>query len=50
LKEAIERTKPYRKYLIIKLKAKSNIDNKRGNRKRRKACYGSYVKVTLVKR
>ena len=49
LQEAVKRTKLCRKHLIVKLKVKSNIDNRRENRKKRKEYYDSYVKAALVR-
>lgn len=49
LEEAVKRTKLCRKHLIVKLKPKSNIDNRKENRKKRKEYYDGYVKTALVK-
>ena len=49
LEEAVKRTKLCRKHLIVKLKAKSNIDNGNENRKKRKEYYDGYVKVAVVR-
>ena len=47
LNEAVKRTNLNRKYLIEKLKAKSNIDKLISERKKRKQYYDSYVRVAL---
>lgn len=49
LEEAVKRTGLCRKHLIVKLKSKSNIDNKKEDRKKRKQYYDGYVKVALVR-
>jgi len=49
LDEARKRTKLERKYLIKKLKPKSNLDKLPGERKRRKSYYDNRVKTALVK-
>jgi hypothetical protein len=49
LEEAVKRTRLNRKYLIVKLKAKSNLDKGKENRKKRKEYYDSYVKAALVR-
>ncbi len=49
LEEALKRTKLSRKYLIVKLKVKSNIDKKKEERKRRKEYYDSYFRAALVR-
>jgi len=48
LNEAEKRTGLERKYLIKKLKPKSNLDKESGQRKKRKIIYDGYVKVALV--
>jgi len=48
LNEAEKRTGLERKYLIKKLKPKSNLDKEPGQRKKRKIIYDGYVKVALV--
>lgn len=48
LDEAAKRTKLNRKYLMNKLKPKSNLDNLPSERKRRKEYYDSYVRSALV--
>ena len=48
LDEAVKRTKLNRKYLMDKLKPKSNLDNLLSKRKRRKEYYDSYVRSALV--
>ncbi len=49
LNEAVTRTQLKRKYLIRKLKAKSNLDKRKEDRRRRKAYYDGYVRAALVK-
>ena len=49
LDEAEKRTGLERKYLIKKLKSKSNLDRRKEDRKKRSAYYNSYVKVALIK-
>lgn len=49
LNEAKKRTGLERKYLIKKLKSKSNLDKRKEERKRRKVIYDGYVKAALVK-
>lgn len=48
LDEAEKRTKLNRKYLMDKLKVKSNLSKDKFQRKRRKAYYNNYVKAGLV--
>ena len=48
LNEARKRTRLVRKYLIRKLKPKSNLDRKKGDRKKRKVVYDGYFKVALI--
>ena len=48
LDEAEKRTKLNRKHLIIKLRAKSNLDKDEKQRKRRRQYYDSYVREALV--
>ena len=48
LDEAIKRTILDRKYLIVKLKPKSNLDKLHSERKRREEYYDSYVRSALV--
>jgi len=48
LDEAEKRTGLNRKYLIEKLKPKSNLDKDRSQRRRRKEYYDSYVREALV--
>lgn len=48
LNEAEKRTGLERKYLIKKLKVKSNLDKLPSERKRRKAFYGNQVRTALV--
>ena len=48
LDEAEKRTGLERKYLIKKLKPKSNLDKRKEDRKKRKVYYDGYVKVALV--
>lgn len=49
LDEAEKRTKLNRKYLMEKLKPKSNLDKRKEDRKKRKVIYDGYVKDALVK-
>ncbi len=49
LDEAEKRTNLERKYLIKKLKSKSNLDKDKTQRKRKKEYYDGYVKAALVK-
>jgi hypothetical protein len=48
LDEAEKRTKLNRKYLMEKLKPKSNLDKRKEDRKKRKVYYDGYVKESLV--
>ncbi len=48
LDEATKRTKLNRKYLIEKLKPKSNLDKLPSERKKRKQYYDIYVRVALA--
>lgn len=48
LDEAEKRTKLDRKYLIKKLRPKSNLDKYKQHRKKRRTIYDGYVKATLV--
>lgn len=48
LNEAQERTKLKRKYLIKKLRPKSNLDKKKEPRKKRSEYYDSYDQVALI--
>ena len=48
LNEARKRTGLARKYLIRKLKPKSNLDKKKEERKKRKVIYDGYFKTALV--
>ncbi len=48
LNEATKRTKLNRKYLVEKLKPKSNLDKLPSERKKRKQYYDSYVRVALA--
>lgn len=48
LNEAEERTKLERKYLVKKLRSKSNLDARRENRKKRKEYYDRRVRAALV--
>jgi len=48
LDEAEKRTKLDRKYLIKKLRPKSNLDKRKEDRKKRKVYYDGYVKDALV--
>ena len=48
LDEAAKRTRLERKYLIKKLRPKSNLDNHPGDRKKRKRIYGGEVKAALA--
>jgi hypothetical protein len=48
LDEAVKRTDLNRKYLIEKLKTKSNVDNLPSERKKRKVVYGGAVKTALA--
>lgn len=48
LDEAAKRTDLERKYLIKKLRAKSNLDRRKEERKRRKSVYDGPVKVALA--
>jgi hypothetical protein len=48
LDEAEKRTGLERKYLIKKLKPKSNLDKRKEDRKKRKVYYDGYVKAALV--
>lgn len=49
LDEAEKRTGLERKYLIKKLKPKSNIDHRKEDRKKRKVFYDGYFKVALIR-
>jgi len=49
LDEAVRRTRLKRKYLIRKLKAKSNLDRKKEDRKKRKVIYDGYFKIALIR-
>lgn len=49
LDEAEKRTGLNRKYLMEKLKPKSNLDKRKEDRKKRKVIYDGYVKDALVK-
>lgn len=49
LDEAVKRTQLNRKYLIRKLRPKSNLDRRKEDRKKRKVIYDGYFKVALVK-
>jgi len=49
LDEAVRRTKLNRKYLIRKLRPKSNLDRQREDRKKRKVIYDGYFKAALVR-
>ena len=49
LNEAVKRTKLNRKYLMERLRAKSNIDEDKTDRKRRKQYYDNTVVVALAK-
>lgn len=49
LDEAVRRTRLKRKYLIRKLKPKSNLDRKKEDRKKRKVIYDGYFKVALIR-
>ena len=49
LDEAVKRTRLNRKYLIRKLKPKSNLDKKKEDHKKRKVIYDGYFKVALIK-
>jgi len=49
LDEAEKRTGLKRKYLIRKLKPKSNLDRRKENRKKRKVIYDGYFKVALIR-
>ena len=49
LNEAVKRTKLNRKYLMEKLKPKSNIDKKKSDRKKRKQYYDNAFVVALAK-
>jgi len=49
LDEAEKRTGLNRKYLIEKLKPKSNLDKDKSQRKRRKEYYDNYVREALVR-
>ena len=49
LNEAVKRTKLNRKYLMEKLKSKSNLDKKEFEKKTRKQYYDNSVKPALVK-
>ena len=49
LTEAEKRTRLSRKYLIRKLKPKSNLDKKKEDRKKRKIFYDGYFKVALIR-
>ena len=48
LNEAVKRTKLNRKYLMDKLKPKSNLDKKKTERKKKKEIYDNSVKPALV--
>jgi hypothetical protein len=48
LNEAEKRTGLVRKYLIRKLRPKSNLDNKKENRKKRKLIYDGFFRVALA--
>ena len=48
LDEAEKRTGLNRKYLMEKLKPKSNLDKDKSQRKKRKVYYDGYVKAALV--
>jgi hypothetical protein len=49
LNEAEKRTGLVRKYLVRKLKPKSNLDKKKEDRKKRKVVYDGYFKTALVR-
>ncbi len=49
LNEAVVRTKLKRKYLIRKLKPKSNLDRRKEDRRKRKAYYDGDVRAALAK-
>lgn len=49
LNEAEKRTGLERKYLIKKLRPKSNLDKRTEDRKKRKLYYDNYVKLALIK-
>ena len=49
LNEAVKRTKLNRKYLIDKLKSKSNLDRTKQPNRKKPAYYDNAVKPTLVK-
>ena len=49
LNEAVRRTQLKRKYLIRKLKAKSNLDRKKEDPKKKKVIYDGYFKLALIK-
>ena len=49
LDEAVKRTKLNRKYLMDKLKSKSNLDKLVSKRKRREQYYNNSVKPALVR-
>jgi len=49
LDEAVRRTRLKKKYLIRKLKAKSNLDRKKEDRKKRKIIYDGYFKIALIR-
>ena len=49
LDEAEKRTELERKYLIKKLKPKSNLDKRNEERKKREVFYGGYFKVALIR-
>ncbi|MEW6609858.1 MAG: hypothetical protein AB1414_20840, partial [bacterium] len=49
LDEAQKRTELERKYLIKKLKPKSNLDKRKEERKKRKVIYDGYFKVALIR-
>ena len=49
LSEAEKRTELSRKYLIRKLRPKSNLDRKKEDRKKRKVIYDGYVREALAK-
>ena len=49
LDEAVRRTRLKKKYLIRKLKAKSNLDRKKEDRKKRKVIYDGYFKIALIR-